>query len=93
MKILNISEPENIQLLAQYNDVGDAYNVAVKDDLVFVAEFHDGLEILQIKTTNDSTSQRKSSIIPGFQLSSLVMMGVFSQLVLRTMSFRKRKKS
>ncbi len=80
LKILNITEPENVQLLGEYNDGGDAYNVAVKDDLVFVAEFHDGLEILQIKTPNNGVSPRKSSIIPGFELYTLLL--GFSQLAL-----------
>jgi hypothetical protein len=90
LQVLNVTEPENIQLLAHYNDGGDAYNVAVRDDLVFVAEFHDGLEILQ-KTTNDSENQRKSSVIPGFELSSFLLVSAFSQLVLRTVNFRNNR--
>ncbi|MFX0181929.1 MAG: LVIVD repeat-containing protein [Candidatus Hodarchaeota archaeon] len=91
LQVLNITEPENIQQLAQYNDGGDAYNVAVKGELVFVAEFHDGLEILQIKTTSDGVTQRRSSIIPGFELSSLVIMIILSQLMLRAMNFRTKR--
>ncbi|MFX0125444.1 MAG: LVIVD repeat-containing protein [Candidatus Hodarchaeota archaeon] len=66
LQIFNVSNPESIEFLTQYNDGGDAYHVTVSDDLVFVAEFKSGLEILKIAsssvdiTTTSSTSTSSS---------------------------------
>lgn len=65
LQILNISEPGNIKSIAQYNDGGYSYNVAVKDELVLIADFSDGLEILQFTVDNETFNPLS---IPGFEV-------------------------
>ena len=49
--VLDVSDPENINLLAQYNDGGDAYHVTIGSNLIFVSEFKSGLETLKLDSS------------------------------------------
>ncbi|UCG04159.1 MAG: hypothetical protein JSW11_09265 [Candidatus Heimdallarchaeota archaeon] len=81
VQILDITNPEKIELLAQYTDGGQSYNLAVSNNLIFVADFQDGLEIIQIENldsisslSNKSSSQTSTSTsLKGFNL----FIGVF----------------
>ncbi len=51
--ILDVTDPTNIIELTQYNDGGDSFSIFIQNDLVFIAEFSSGLEILQIEGLNE----------------------------------------
>ncbi|UCE14413.1 MAG: hypothetical protein JSV04_04355, partial [Candidatus Heimdallarchaeota archaeon] len=61
LQVFDVSNPENIDFLTKYNDGGDDYHVAVSDDLVFVAEFKAGLEILQFSSLSAETNTTLST--------------------------------
>ncbi|MFX1286788.1 MAG: LVIVD repeat-containing protein [Promethearchaeota archaeon] len=74
LQMFNVSNPKNIDFLTQYNDGGDAYHVAVSDELVFVAEFKDGLEILKIVSSPaETTTTSSTTTSPSFTLVVIVL--------------------
>lgn len=74
LQVFDVSNPKNIDFLTQYNDGGDAYHVAVSDDLVFVAEFKDGLEILKIRSSLvETTTTSSTTTSPSFDLIVIVL--------------------
>ena len=62
LQVFDISNPKDVNFLTQYNDGGDAYHVTVRDELVFVAEFKEGLEILIKSSTIEPTSSKTTSV-------------------------------
>jgi hypothetical protein len=56
VQILDVSDPENIEMIGQYTDGGQAYNLDVHDDLIFVADFQDGIEIIQVENLDSSSA-------------------------------------
>ncbi|MFX0174253.1 MAG: LVIVD repeat-containing protein [Candidatus Hodarchaeota archaeon] len=81
LAIFDISDPKNIDFLIQYNDGdgGEVYNVAVQDELVFVAEFKAGLEILKFLSFEDALSKTssKTTFISSFELILIVIFTLF----------------
>jgi len=76
VQVFDVSNLKNIELLTQYNDGGDAYHVAVSDELVFVAEFKAGLEILKISEgTKIETTPTTPAVSSGFSL--IIIISVF----------------
>jgi hypothetical protein len=79
--VFDISDPKSIDFLIQYNDGdgGEAYNVAVRDELVFVAEFKAGLEILKFLSSEDASSATSSRtpFISSFDLILIILFGLF----------------
>ncbi|MHA2246976.1 MAG: LVIVD repeat-containing protein [Candidatus Hodarchaeales archaeon] len=74
--VLDVTDPENIEEVASYNDGGKSFSLFIQNDLVFVAEFLQGLEILQISVDNDNPS----SSTPGFEFL-FVFGGLISLIV------------
>lgn len=62
LQVFDVSNPKDVNFLTQYNDGGDAYHVTVRDELVFVAEFKEGLEILIKSSTIEPTSSKTTSV-------------------------------
>jgi hypothetical protein len=56
VQILDVSDPENIEMIGQYTDGGQSYNLDVRDDLIFVADFQDGIEIIQVENLDSSSA-------------------------------------
>jgi hypothetical protein len=81
LQVFNVSNPKNVDFVTQYNDGGDAYHVAVRDDLVFVAEFKEGLEILRIVTFPTETTITSSTIsFPSFNLFLIFLLVIMTWL-------------
>jgi hypothetical protein len=55
LEILTVEDPTSITEMEHYFDGGSAINIEVVNDLVFVADDEDGLEILQIRVVEKST--------------------------------------
>ncbi len=53
LEILNVTDPTNPQKLGQYRDEGQSYDVALNDDLAYVAHEEWGLLILNISDTTN----------------------------------------
>ncbi len=53
--VLDVTNPQNLIELAQWNDGGKSFSPFVQNDLVYVAEFEAGLEILKIEGISPST--------------------------------------
>ncbi|MFW9854389.1 MAG: LVIVD repeat-containing protein [Candidatus Thorarchaeota archaeon] len=62
--VYNISDPIQPMLLANHNDGGKATGVYVQDDLIFVADNTDGLEILRIRSNIPGNSTSFEFLIP-----------------------------
>lgn len=73
--ILDVTDPANIIELAQYNDDGQSFSIFIQNDIVFVAEFSAGLEILQIEGLNtiEPKVSETSSFRPFFLFFGLVL--------------------
>ncbi len=56
MKVIDVSNSANPTLVGQFNDGGSAYDLQVIDDLAYVADGLDGLEILNV---TDLTNPRQ----------------------------------
>ncbi|MFX1256158.1 MAG: LVIVD repeat-containing protein [Promethearchaeota archaeon] len=74
--ILDVTYPENIQEIAQYNDGGQSFSLFIQNDLLFVAEFAAGLEILQIDEIEET------EVTPSLE-AFFVILGLFLMLVVR----------
>ncbi|MFX0185369.1 MAG: LVIVD repeat-containing protein [Candidatus Hodarchaeota archaeon] len=75
LQVFDVSNPKNVDFLTQYNDGGDVYHVAVRFELVFVAEFKEGLEILKIVSSPvETTTTSSTTTSPSFDL---VVIGLF----------------
>jgi hypothetical protein len=77
LQILDVSDPDNIEVIAQYTDGGKSFNIDVKNNLVFVADVEDGIEIIQVSDNNETSS----SSTPGFKF--LFLFGVLVSLIVR----------
>ncbi|MHA2364701.1 MAG: hypothetical protein ACXAC7_12155 [Candidatus Hodarchaeales archaeon] len=64
--ILNVTNPNNIEEIYQYDDDGQSFSIFIQNDLIFVAEFSAGLEILQIDGLPD-----RSTTINSFDTNTL----------------------
>ncbi|MHA1968789.1 MAG: LVIVD repeat-containing protein [Candidatus Hodarchaeales archaeon] len=81
LQVFDVSNPKNIIFLTQYNDGGDAYHVAVNDELVFVAEFKAGLKILKIISSPvETTTTSSTTTSPGFDLVVIVLLVIMPWL-------------
>jgi hypothetical protein len=76
--ILDVTDPENIEEIGRYDDSGRSFSIFIQNDLVFIAEFSAGLEILQIEGFPSSTP----SSSPSFGVL-LVIIGLVFILKLR----------
>lgn len=62
LAVFNVSDPTNpVKVGKYYDDSGATKGVYVKDNLIFVADSEDGLEILQIESENPSVSSTETS--------------------------------
>jgi hypothetical protein len=78
LQILDISDLDNIEVIAQYTDGGESYNVDVSNDLVFVADVQDGIEIIQKSeisyySSRISKSSTEQTIFSGFELVFIIV--------------------
>ena len=97
VQILDVSDPENIEMIGQYTDGGQAYNLDVRDDLIFVADFQDGIEIIQVENLDSSSalSVRNSqsstdsvtSSSPGFEMLFIVISMIIFSIVQKRKQF------
>ncbi len=55
LKILDISDPTNLELVGEYFGGRDTYHIEVVDDLVYMATEYDGLQILDISDVTQPT--------------------------------------
>jgi len=53
LEILAVGNPASIVKIGNYFDGGSATNIEVVNDLVFVADGEDGLEVLQIEVAQE----------------------------------------
>ncbi|MFX0172902.1 MAG: LVIVD repeat-containing protein [Candidatus Hodarchaeota archaeon] len=66
--ILDVTDPENIKEIGGYDDGGQSFDLFIQDDLIFIAEFESGLEILEL--TLEETTQSGLSL--GFNVYFLI---------------------
>ncbi|MBY9000554.1 MAG: hypothetical protein KGD64_06545 [Candidatus Heimdallarchaeota archaeon] len=55
LKLLNISDPSNPNLISQINDGGTVGDLFIVDNLVYVADVDDGLEIIDVSNATNPT--------------------------------------
>ncbi len=55
LKLLNISDPTDPNLLSQFNDGGTSGDVVLVDNLAYVADVDDGLEIIDVSNVTNPT--------------------------------------
>ena len=53
IKIVNIENPRNLEVIGSYNSGGEYYHIDVFDNLIYCAKSIDGLEILDISSPTD----------------------------------------
>ncbi|MFX1508445.1 MAG: LVIVD repeat-containing protein [Promethearchaeota archaeon] len=84
VQILDVNDPENIEIIGQYTDGGQAYNLDVRDNLIFVADFQDGIEIIQVEhldlssMNNNNYESSTSTSTTGFTLFVVISVLIFS---------------
>lgn len=61
LTILDVTDPENIEEIVQYNDGGKSFSIFIQNNMIFIAEFSAGLEILQIEGFYSSTTSLSST--------------------------------
>ncbi|MFX0205203.1 MAG: LVIVD repeat-containing protein [Candidatus Hodarchaeota archaeon] len=76
--ILDVSDPEHIEEIGRYNDGGQSFSLFIQNNLVFVAEFSAGLEILQLNV--EETTQSGLSL--GYN-ACFIISGLFIILFLK----------
>ena len=55
LKILDISDPTNLELVSEYFGGTDTYHIEVVDNLIYMAMEYDGLQILDISDITQPT--------------------------------------
>ncbi|MHA2073283.1 MAG: LVIVD repeat-containing protein [Candidatus Hodarchaeales archaeon] len=62
--VYDVTTSEDLKLLGRYDDEGKSFNLVVNNDLIFIAEFTDGMEILQIDKQISARSSLSFNLFP-----------------------------
>lgn len=83
--ILDVTNPQTIEKIGQYDDGGQSFSLFIQNDLIFVAEFDAGLEILQIEELKTSKSAFEFPLV----IFSLALISVIR--IRRTIKYAQRQ--
>lgn len=90
--VLNISNPSNPTILQQCGNFHTAFDVCVSDNYAYIADFEDGLRIIQIWGDKNNDNQKDNSMLIGYDISlGIIFLTIISYGVIIIISKKKIK--